>query len=72
MSGLLNHEDGKVTDGSIEFEGERIDRLHAEKIAKKFNGKAVEWDNLTGVINQANVIITATSSEKYVLDYPIL
>lgn len=33
-SGLLKHEDGRVTDGSIEFMGERIDRLAAEKIAK--------------------------------------
>lgn len=34
VSGLLNHEDGKVTDGSIEFMGERIEKLAAEKIAK--------------------------------------
>ena len=34
ISGLLNHEDGKVTDGSIEFMGERIDKMKAEKIAK--------------------------------------
>ncbi len=34
ISGLLNHENGKVTDGSIEFLGERIDKLAAEKIAR--------------------------------------
>jgi len=34
VSGLLKHEDGEVTDGSIAFMGERIDRLGAEKIAK--------------------------------------
>ncbi|MDM8549699.1 ABC transporter ATP-binding protein [Desulfobacterales bacterium HSG2] len=34
VSGLLKHEDGEVTDGSIEFMGERIDRMVAEKIAK--------------------------------------
>jgi branched-chain amino acid transport system ATP-binding protein len=34
VSGLLKHENGEVTDGSIEFMGERIDRLRAEKIAK--------------------------------------
>jgi branched-chain amino acid transport system ATP-binding protein len=34
ISGLLKHEDGEVTDGSIEFMGERIDRIGAEKIAK--------------------------------------
>jgi len=34
ISGLLKHENGEVTDGSIEFMGERIDRMSAEKIAK--------------------------------------
>lgn len=35
VSGLLKHEDGEVTDGSIELMGERIDKLAPEKIAKK-------------------------------------
>jgi branched-chain amino acid transport system ATP-binding protein len=35
ISGLLKHEDGMVTDGSIEFMEERIDRLEAEEIAKR-------------------------------------
>jgi len=35
VSGLLNPDNGKVTDGSIEFMGERIDKIPAEKIAKK-------------------------------------
>jgi len=34
ISGLLKHEDGEVTDGSIEFMGQRIDKLGAEKIAR--------------------------------------
>jgi branched-chain amino acid transport system ATP-binding protein len=34
ISGLLKHEDGEVTDGSIEFMGERIDKKDAEEIAK--------------------------------------
>lgn len=34
ISGLLKHEDGEVTDGSIEFTGQRIDKLGAEKIAR--------------------------------------
>lgn len=34
ISGLLKHEDGEVTDGSIEFEGQRIDNFTAEKIAR--------------------------------------
>ncbi|VEN73069.1 leucine/isoleucine/valine transporter subunit; ATP-binding component of ABC superfamily [Candidatus Desulfarcum epimagneticum] len=34
VSGLLKHEDGEVTDGSIEYMGRRIDKTSAEKIAK--------------------------------------
>src|SRR4030065_477360 len=35
ISGLLKHEEGEVTDGSIEFMGEKIHHLSAEEIAKK-------------------------------------
>ncbi len=35
ISGLLKHEDGEVTDGSIEFMGEEIHTLSAEEIAKR-------------------------------------
>ncbi len=35
ISGLLNHEDGEVTDGSIEFMGERIHKLGAEQISHR-------------------------------------
>ena len=31
ISGLLKHEDGEVTDGSIEFMGEKIHHLPAEE-----------------------------------------
>jgi len=34
ISGLLETEDGEVTDGSIEFKGERIDRMKPEKISQ--------------------------------------
>lgn len=34
ISGLLKHEDGEVTDGSIEFMGEQIHRKRAVEIAK--------------------------------------
>ena len=34
ISGLLKEEDGEVTDGSIEFNGERIDKKSAEEIVK--------------------------------------
>jgi branched-chain amino acid transport system ATP-binding protein len=35
ISGLLRAEDGEVTDGTIEFEGERIDRLAPEEIVRR-------------------------------------
>lgn len=35
ISGLLKHENGRVTDGSIEFMGERIDRQSAEDISRR-------------------------------------
>ncbi len=35
ISGLLKHEDGEVTDGSIEFMGEKIHHLPAEEIARR-------------------------------------
>ena len=35
ISGLLKHEDGRVTDGAIEFQGEQIHRRDAEEIAKR-------------------------------------
>jgi branched-chain amino acid transport system ATP-binding protein len=35
ISGLLKHEDGEVSDGSIEFMGEKIHHLAAEEIAKR-------------------------------------
>lgn len=35
ISGLLKPEDGAVTDGNIEFEGERIDTLAAEDVVRR-------------------------------------
>ena len=35
VSGLLATEDGEVTDGSITFEGERIDRLPPEQVVRR-------------------------------------
>src|ERR671922_2028077 len=35
ISGLLESEDGEVTDGAIEFEGERIDRLPPEEVVRR-------------------------------------
>ena len=35
VSGLLSTEDGEVTDGAIEFQGERIDRLPPEEVVRR-------------------------------------
>lgn len=35
ISGLLKSEDGEVTDGSISFQGERIDKIDPEKIVRR-------------------------------------
>src|SRR6059036_309633 len=35
ISGLLHAEDGEVTDGAIEFEGERIEALGPEQIVRR-------------------------------------
>src|SRR5689334_19068310 len=35
ISGLLESEDGEVTDGAVEFQGERIDRLPPEEVVRR-------------------------------------
>ena len=51
ISGLLKHENGRVTDGSIEFMGERIDRRSAEEISRQGIIQVIEgrrvFENLT-------------------------
>jgi branched-chain amino acid transport system ATP-binding protein len=51
ISGLLKHEDGEVTDGSIEFMGEKIHHLSAEEVAKRGIFQIIEgrrvFDHLT-------------------------
>ncbi|MGD2097841.1 MAG: ABC transporter ATP-binding protein [Desulfobacterales bacterium] len=42
ISGMLKTEEGEVTDGSIEFEGQRIDRLGPEDIAVSGISQAME------------------------------
>jgi len=42
ISGMLKTEEGEVTDGSIEFEGKRIDRLNPEDIAGLGISQAME------------------------------
>jgi branched-chain amino acid transport system ATP-binding protein len=48
ISGLLKHEDGEVTDGSIEFMGEKIHRLPGEEIAQKGIIQVIEGRRVFG------------------------
>ncbi len=48
ISGLLKHEDGEVTDGSIEFMGEKIHHLPAENIAKRGIIQVIEGRRVFG------------------------
>jgi len=48
ISGLLKHEDGEVTDGSIEFMGEKIHHFAAEEIAKKGIFQIIEGRRVFG------------------------
>jgi len=48
ISGLLKHEDGEVTDGSIEFLGERIHHLAAEEIARRGIFQVIEGRRIFG------------------------
>lgn len=48
ISGLLKHEDGEVTDGSIEFMGEKIQHLSAEEISKRGIFQIIEGRRVFG------------------------
>ena len=48
ISGLLKHEEGEVTDGSIEFIGEKIHHLPAEEIARRGIIKVIEGRRVFG------------------------
>jgi branched-chain amino acid transport system ATP-binding protein len=48
ISGLLKHEDGEVTDGSIEFMGDKIHHHPAEEIAKRGIIQVIEGRRVFG------------------------
>jgi branched-chain amino acid transport system ATP-binding protein len=65
VSGLLRSQQGEVTRGSIEFDGERIDRLHADEIVRRrivqvleghrlFEHLTVEENLLVGALARPN------------------
>ncbi len=60
ISGLLHVEEGEVTDGSIEWNGERIDRKHAQDIAKLGIIQALEGRRVFGHLTaEENLMVGA-------------
>src|SRR4030043_2258020 len=48
ISGLLKTEEGEITDGSIEFEGKRTDRISPEEIVKRGIIQVLEGRRILG------------------------
>ncbi len=60
ISGLLHVEEGEVTDGSIEWNGERIDKKSAEKIGKLGIIQALEGRRVFGhLTTEENLLVGA-------------
>lgn len=60
ISGLLHIEEGEITDGSIEWNGERIDKKGAEQIGKLGIIQALEGRKVFGHLNaEENLIVGA-------------
>jgi len=60
ISGLLHVEEGEVTDGSIEWNGERIDKKSAEKIGKMGIIQALEGRHVFGHLStEENLLVGA-------------
>jgi len=60
ISGLLHVEEGEVTDGSIEWNGERIDRKSAEEIGKLGIIQALEGRRVFGHLSaEENLLVGA-------------
>jgi branched-chain amino acid transport system ATP-binding protein len=60
ISGLLHVEEGEVTDGSIEWNGERIDKKSAEQIGKLGIIQALEGRRVFGHLNtEENLLVGA-------------
>jgi branched-chain amino acid transport system ATP-binding protein len=60
ISGLLKTEEGEVTDGSINFDGKRIDRLSAEAIAARGISQVMEGRRVLGHLSvEENLLVFA-------------
>src|SRR3989304_3132897 len=60
ISGLLHIEEGEVTDGSIEWDGQRIDNKNAEEIGKLGIIQALEGRHVFDHLNtEENLVVGA-------------
>jgi branched-chain amino acid transport system ATP-binding protein len=60
ISGLLKTEEGEVTDGSINFDGKRIDRLSAQDIAAMGISQVMEGRRVLGHLSvEENLLVFA-------------
>jgi len=64
ISGLLKSEDGEVTDGSITFRGERIDRLYPEQIVRKGIFQVMEGRRVFDELNIEENLIAGAHTNK--------
>jgi branched-chain amino acid transport system ATP-binding protein len=64
ISGLLKSEDGEVTDGSITFRGERIDRLYPEQIVRKGIFQVMEGRRVFDELNVEENLIAGAHTNK--------
>ncbi len=80
ISGLLHAEEGKVTRGGIEFEGERIDKLTPNEIVRRgivqvlegrrlFQHLTVEENLLVGSLSRRNVDTTVQQDLEQIYHY---
>src|SRR5688572_8332670 len=83
ISGLLHTERGEVTKGSVDLDGERLDRLQPFDVVKRgvvqvFEGRRV-FENLTvdenliaGAHSQSNIADVRTGMERVYASFPVL
>jgi branched-chain amino acid transport system ATP-binding protein len=64
ISGLLKAEEGKVTDGSIEFVGERIDKKDPEEIVKMGIFQVMEGRRVFENLNVVENLVAATATRR--------
>jgi branched-chain amino acid transport system ATP-binding protein len=71
ISGLLRTEDGRVTDGSIEFMGRRVDGLDPEDICRRGIVQVMEGRKVLETLTvEENLVFLRRHNERDVEDVP--